>query len=494
MSDNKLFKNISVKYILLVFFVIGFILRFYLIPQNLFFGPEQGIDFLSIHNIVANYQLTLIGSKTDIEGVFHGPFYYYLAMFPFLLSKGSPVVVISFFILFHAFSAITIYFLGKELYSKRVGLISSFIYTFSYAAIVYSRWLANPPLSLPFSILFFLFLIRFIKGDNKSLLLTALMAGLLGQSEFINFIFFIPILIVAFLINIRRFKQVPVLITILSFVIFVLFSFGTYLIFDIRHQYLISKSLINLLTGNTGYYVSYSNSFLSGLLLFGQTFNDYILGYNHPMVIFEGIAFIIVCIYYVMRRKKYSYILLLWTLLPVIILIILHHALLPHFFISIAGGYILGWAYLIDLICQKNIKLGFIILAGVTIGSIIFYIQTVPLNQNIYFQTTQPEFVYSKQLKAIDAIYKNSQKESFAYEAYTIPYAMDQGWKYLFQWYGNRQYGYQPTNKNYKNFYIIIQHDSNNEKRVEEWVFSKKGSKQSQSIWKEGILEVQKIE
>src|SRR3989338_4821351 len=85
----KIFSTMSILIVSLFF--IAFFLRAYLIPQNLFFGPEQGRDFLIVRNIAFNHDAVLIGAKTDIEGIFHCPFYYYLATIPFLLSAGNPV-------------------------------------------------------------------------------------------------------------------------------------------------------------------------------------------------------------------------------------------------------------------------------------------------------------------------------------------------------------------------------------------------------------------
>lgn len=99
---NKLFCPFN--FFIIVVVTTAFFLRFYLLSQNLFFGPEQGRDFLVIKDIVVNHKFTLIGSKTDIEGVFHGPFYYYLSSIPFLISRGSPFFTMFFLVLINSFS------------------------------------------------------------------------------------------------------------------------------------------------------------------------------------------------------------------------------------------------------------------------------------------------------------------------------------------------------------------------------------------------------
>src|ERR1035437_7359970 len=80
-------------FFLVILFFVSFWLRFAYLKDNLFFGPEQGIDFLVIKNLVVDHKLTLIGSKTDVSGIFHGPVYYYFASIPFFLSNGDPLLV-----------------------------------------------------------------------------------------------------------------------------------------------------------------------------------------------------------------------------------------------------------------------------------------------------------------------------------------------------------------------------------------------------------------
>src|SRR6266496_3083638 len=99
------------KYILIILFFAAFFLRTYLLQQNLFFGPEQGIDFTVVRDLVINHKITLIGSKTYVSGIFHGPVYYYILSIPFLLSSGDPYFSLIFLITFNCLSVIFIYFL-----------------------------------------------------------------------------------------------------------------------------------------------------------------------------------------------------------------------------------------------------------------------------------------------------------------------------------------------------------------------------------------------
>lgn len=124
MIQDLFIKRNFISFFLEILFFIAIFLRFYLLWQNLFFGPEQGVDFLAIRKIVVNHNLTLIGAKTDIDGVFHWPFYYYLATMPFTVSNGNPLVVVLFFIVINSTTVFFIYLLGKEMSNKPTGIFA----------------------------------------------------------------------------------------------------------------------------------------------------------------------------------------------------------------------------------------------------------------------------------------------------------------------------------------------------------------------------------
>lgn len=249
--------------------LVAFLLRMYLMPSHLFFGPEQGRDFLVIRDIVVHHKLTLIGSKTDADGIFHGPIYYYLSAIPFAASSGDPVAVLIFFIGLQSISVFLAYHLVFEITKRRrAGYIAAILFAFSYLLIVYSRWLSNPPLSIPLSMAFMLYLLRFIRGKELYLVAVVGLYGLLGQAEFINFLLFGVIGGVAILLYWKQLKQTkPIIISIAICVGFIT-SFATYVVFDVRHKYLIFTSVLELLQGKSGGQSTLVSSFISSFRVF----------------------------------------------------------------------------------------------------------------------------------------------------------------------------------------------------------------------------------
>lgn len=82
--------------LLLLIFLSAFLLRWFKLSDNLFFGFEQGRDAFIIENIYRLKDFVLTGPSTSIGGVFHGSYYYYLMAIPYFLSSGNPQVAVLF--------------------------------------------------------------------------------------------------------------------------------------------------------------------------------------------------------------------------------------------------------------------------------------------------------------------------------------------------------------------------------------------------------------
>lgn len=488
-------KNLSKTLIFIVgLFFVAFFLRAYLIPQNLFFGPEQGRDFLAIKNIAINHSLTLIGAKTDIEGIFHGPIYYYLATLPFLMSSGSPVFVSFFFIAINSLTVFLIYYLGKTLFNKRVGIFSAIIFTFSFGAVVYSRWLSNPPLSIPLSGLYFLFLYRFLRGHSLSLIWASIVFFLLGESELLNFIFYGTITLLVIILFNNEFRKQKLSNLIISLSILIVGSFGNYALFDLRHNFLISKSLLKLVIGSSGYQISYSKSIVSNLIGFNSAFSSFVIPLHLTLSFFVVIFGIIFLIRFLKENKKSAVILLLWLAVPLLMLIMLRHNVLEHYFVSIGVGVIVTVALIVESIWKRKRIFGIALLLLIIGFNLYAWRISIPANINIFFQSTQPELRFSDQLKTIDKIYMRTNGQPFSFQTYTIPYWSQQGWEYLFWYYGKQKYGYEPVSISEKTLFVIIQDDPSNKSFQENWIktiVNKWGSLENTFIY--GILTVREL-
>ncbi len=480
---------------LLYLFFLAFFLRFYLISDNLFFGPEQGRDLLVVRNIVEDHKLTLIGARTEIEGIFYGPIYYYLTLIPFVLSKGDPVFIEGFFILLNCLTVFIIYFLGKELYNKRVGFLSAVLFTFSFGLIVFSRWLSHPPLVIPLSCLFFLFLTRFLKGDKKSLIFLSVVYGISGQMQFLSYIFLGVVLLISIVVYYKKFLALSKIFLIFNMLLLSLVAFGPIILFDLRHNFLVSTSMISLLTMKSGFYISFFDSLKIVLQMFLDMFAYTIL----PISVIGGFMVLLFSFITLAINKNVSsqskLILIAWIVCPILIFILLRHAVVEHYFLPFMSAWILLVAIGIEQIIKRtNREVGLVILTAVLLCNLFIWNRDIPGNKNIIFQLVQPDLKYSDQVKTLRFIAKESKGKPFELEAFTIPYWLPQAWEYLFWYYNKTENLSLKVDRKSPTLFVIIQKDQSNTLYQENWIKEVAHKSGLPIVQKQmGVLTVEKI-
>ncbi len=465
------FTNEKIIYVFLfILFLSAYLLRTYLLQQNLFFGPEQGIDFLTMKDIVVNHKLTLIGAKTDVTGIYHGPIYYYVSAIPFFISHGDPLFIAKFLIIINCLTVFFLYLLGKELFSKRVGIFSALFFVISFNAIVYSRWLSSHPLSFPIVVLYFYFLYRFIKGNKQSLVYSAIFLGLLCQTEFLNILFYFLIAFIIVLIYHNEFKKQNIFFLIFSLSLAIIIAVGSFIVFDIQHKSLIFNNILQLLKGKSGYHISFIQTIQTTLESIIKTFTASIFPFYSFLSVLTIIISFIFLIYEYRKGIKSSSILLTWFIVPIGLLILLHHQVLDQLFVSLIPLFCIMVAFIADKVWKKfsYISIGFI--AIILMLNIIAWINSIPSNRNIFFQSTQPDLKFSDEKQVIDDIYKEANNMPFSFQAYTIPYWTQEGWRYLFWYYGKSHYGYLPVEEKAKTLFVIVQDDPSDKSFQNSWL------------------------
>lgn len=464
---NNWFGRHKIKIYLISLCVIAFFLRFYGLSQNLFFGPEQGIDLLKIKEIALDYNPVLVGAKTDIAGIFHGPIYYYLAVIPFLISRGDPIFIAGFFIAINSLSVLIIYKIASELYDRRVGIIASTLFAVSFGAISYSRWLSSHPLTIPLSCIFFLGIIMFLKGRRRYLFLASASFGLVGQAEFLNYLFFGVMLSLIIAVFWRSFLSEKKIFLAANIIILLFFALFNYMLFELRNNYIMTKSIIQLQT-SPGYYLTVAHSIQLTLNVFIYSVDELFL----PSIPRIGFIISVIGVFLVVRSKRniVKAVMPIWFFTPIFLLIILRHDVLNQFFVyAIVPGILLNALVWANLISWRK-YLGYLIFALVLFVTLFVWVINIPSDKNMFYQSTQPDINIYDQNIIIDKIYQRMHGEDFSFQSYTIPYWSQQGWEYLFWQRGNQKYGYLPVNLNGKTLFVIVQDDPSGKSYQDNWL------------------------
>jgi hypothetical protein len=322
--------------------------------------------------------------------------------------------------------------------------------------------------------------------------LSALLASLNFHLEPTTAIFTTITLIIFLFLNLKLLKNLKVLITsILTFVI----PFIPQIIFELRHSFLQTKSLILYFQGE--------NQTLMGKLPILPRINDRLFNFfdlfkqsifisNAHVALLILLVTIIALV--ILFKTKAVFVILLNLIVSLMGFIFLFSPELKSWYVrGLPVAYCLLVAIVFDLVLEKFKKLKVVIFV---ILILIFFANTNPLSRTKHIFSGYPEGnpgTFKNQVLAVDWIYKDAKGEDFNVYVYTPP-IYDFQYQYLFWWYGKKTYHYEPYEysylpdkkdyikykdlyfpKEYKNkksprlFYLIIEPDEQKE-RILGWL------------------------
>src|SRR3990172_1974849 len=211
--------------------------RVYRIEALLGFYYDQGRDALVIWDFWKNGKLFLIGPTTGIEGVFRGPWYYWLITPFYILGKGNPVWPSVFLSLTTVVGVFLAYKLAEKLGGKLAGFIALFVGSFSLNLVFASRWLSNPTPMLLISMIFVYSLFLVLDSKKWAWILASLMAGMAMQfGSAAEVFYFLALAAFAVYLFFKDKKKLPGVKTIAISLFFLGLTFAPQILFDLRHE------------------------------------------------------------------------------------------------------------------------------------------------------------------------------------------------------------------------------------------------------------------
>ncbi len=269
----------------------------YVLHNDITFSSEIGRDFFLLGELDQK-KIVLIGPSSS-TGLFHGPLWAYVNYPAYLLGNGNPVIVGWYWIFLVICFLLTNFFLAKKLFDKTTAYL--FVLMTSLYMVFHAHGFYNPHGAMLLTPLFFFFFIRYIETLKVRYLITHIfIASAIVQFQLAVGI---PLLILSFFYisikAVRSRKKKHILIFLLLFI-----SLGNFLIFDIRHNFLLSHLTLRYLASPGRDHPNY-------LLLLGDRLNlmtsgTEILrlngGYRNLVAFFLLLFFIFVQI----RDKKYK--------------------------------------------------------------------------------------------------------------------------------------------------------------------------------------------
>lgn len=234
-----------------VFIFSIFLASWYPLNNDLEFGADVGRDFHILREI-SEKKIILIGPRAS-GNLFHGPGWPYLNYPFYLLGGGNPVAVAWGWVFFTAVSGLLAFYVGKNLFGEKTGYIYSAM--ISLYTGYHARGMINPDGVMIIIPLFFFFFIKYFQTSKpKYLVLNIIVGGFMVQTELMA----IPILALSFgamivkQVKEKRFSH-------LSFFLIFAFLLSNFIIFDLKHEFLLSKKFFDFVSPKGGPIYSYSS-------------------------------------------------------------------------------------------------------------------------------------------------------------------------------------------------------------------------------------------
>lgn len=449
------------KLTLILILIVAAILRVPLVAQGFFsFAIDQGSDLLAVKKIVIDHNLTLIGPQTGLPGVFYGPWWYYFLSPIFFFAGGNPKTVTLVFGLIGIAVVIAIYLLIKKLTSNsQVALFAAATVSISQIFITSSSQVWSPSLIPPLMLLYMFSVFKIIHGSSKLwFLILGAATGFIIDSEtaFGTMLFLAtPLALISsqkiskdFWLFIRR----KTLFILGLFIVFL-----PRIIFDIRNDFLITKSILSWLSSPTVYqqHLSFFERILNRIDLF---FNNFAQAFSqsNKVLALPTLILLITSIY--SARAKLIKDDLFKYLIMVILGIFIGFSIYP----DTVWDYYLGGLPIIFL-ATLTLSLKYF-LKKLKKPLVVFLFFSLPLAANFNSRLFSPfsinwqgdGAVFRNQINVIESL-KNDLKGNYSLFVYT-PAMFDYPFDYLIWWYHHKKQIDLPK-ENQKRMFLIIRDD-----------------------------------
>lgn len=430
-------KNLFVYAILGVILALALFVRVYRIDQLLGFYYDQGRDALVIWDFWKNGKLFLIGPTTGIEGVFRGPWYYWLITPFYLLGRGNPVWPSVFLSLTTVAAIFLAYEIAAKIAGKWAGLTAAVIGGFSFYLVLASRWLSNPTPMFLISMLFVYSLFWVLEGKKWGWVLSALMAGMAMQfGSAAELFYFLGLFVFAVYLFFTDRKKLPdVKIAALS-ILAVFITFIPQVWFDLRHGGILRGTISKFLFGEGSFKLSFWQVVkIRFPFYYDVFFSKLFSSLAKAREIFALIlgALFIYQIKPILKDKRF--VLLLILLIAPIIGMLFFQGNYGNIYDYYFTGYYLLFVVFFAAVLGRSIQTvwGKLI---VVVFLLVFFKDNLPVVRNyIVSGVDGPTTVaFGNEKQALDWIYQDAGGQRFSVDVYVppvIPYA----YNYLFKWY-----------------------------------------------------------
>lgn len=238
-------------------FIIGIVFSFalyswFVLNGEIHFSSDIARDFL-LFNEISQKKIILIGPKSSVMGLFHGPLWVYINYPAYLIGQGNPIAMGWYWIALTGLFVYSCFFVGKKLFNEYTGYL--FALMTSLYMFFHIREYFNPigaMFLIPIN--FYLLVTYFKKYQLKYLILYVIISGFLIQLELAIGIPLFALSVFLLFFKLLRSSKKKHLLAIFLVIVPLL----NFVIFDLRHQFLITNSVLRYLSPESGDSIKYN--------------------------------------------------------------------------------------------------------------------------------------------------------------------------------------------------------------------------------------------
>lgn len=471
---KNIFKKRGSRFIILFFgFVslLSFFLRIYRLPDFLGFYFDQGRDALVIWDFLRNGKLFLtgptIGPTMGVGDVPRGP-WYYLVIAPFYwLGRGNPVypsVFLIFTTVLACFLVSLISFFWGGIYA---GILSLVLSCFSFEFVLSSRWLANPTPLYLISVLFLFLLFEVSSGRLYALFVGTFLSGFAFHFGSSADLFYLPILLLITFVFARKFltfKNILICLTLYSL------SFLPQLLFDLRHDGVIRKGIVQFIKSERFYNFSFETIIRKRIFYYPEVFFNKLWPQNSEAVLI--LFFVFLFLLWFFRKNlfsnKYFVVSFIALLVPLLGMLFFRGdkgIIYDYYFTGFFFVFIFVFSFVFSRII--SFRLGRFLFFGFIFVFLVYNFYLF----SIYFRGEYRRYnpvSLSDEIKAVDWVYEDAGEEKFNVDFY-VPPVVPYSYEYLFKWRGMEFFGKIPSVEMVDLLYTISEPDNLHPERLEIW-------------------------
>lgn len=442
------------------------------ISRNYVFILDQGRDYIFVRDMVLNKKPTLIGSEigggfAGFQGIFQGPFHFYILAIFFLLFNGDPYGGLIYMGIFAILSIVSSYILGRLIFGSIYGLLFAFLIAASPPIIAQAKFVWNPYPVTFFIILSFLFVYLSQKRSRIFLMLSGFFSAFTYNFEIATTIPLVFSILFFYIFIIKLWKIKDYSYVILGILIGIL----PFLFFEIRHNFIAINGFLKYITEFAGdkNYGLINNHLDRFLYNFQDTFPHQNL-LPQSLFLFLFITSFVLVFMNEKRTELKNFILFLGILIfsTVLVFSFLRNSVFSYYIYHLCVVYIFIFVYILYAsFSQRKFDVSLLFLILLAIFSAFAYKDGLRDFKN----DMSKKIVYQKitgKLEAVDFIYKDARGKPFglfifAPPVYTYPY------DYLVWWRG-KKFGLIPNQDKSGIFYLLIEKDEAKPWTYEGWI------------------------